>query len=363
MSEHFAVEEVELLEAFFGVGIFPEFSAVVKEDGGDEEVVVEVGVDGGDGVCGAHHLGDVFDDAAAAGVVVFFGGGGAAEAVAVVVDEELAKGFEARVGEVVEEGKEVLPIGVLFFAEGGVTGEESGLFVLVKFAKFPFLGVEAELVLGPGAGELDEGGGGEGMGGFPLRVVVPDFESEAAGGIGEGPFEEGLSVFGFALLDSGNLGKEFPVIGGFAGVGEEFRNRHGLTETNHVFHGLKPKEKKTLGGIFEVFRVGVSDDSVFFVVGEAVFHFGFGLSDDFVGVGNEEVLDGELPFGEVRSVVLGDGGKVVFFAGKVEPVGEGRRFEGGGERVVGGVDAASVGRGGGHCDVGKGDAFVLAEAD
>jgi hypothetical protein len=88
VAEHLAVELVGLGEAGLGVAVFPKLAAVVKEDAGDEEVLIELWVNGAEGAAGAGHLGDVLDQTATAGVVILAGGGGAAEALAEALDKE-----------------------------------------------------------------------------------------------------------------------------------------------------------------------------------------------------------------------------------------------------------------------------------
>lgn len=200
MAEHFAVEGVELVEAFFGVGVFPEFSGVVEEDGGDDDVAVEFWIDIADGVGGAHHLCDVFDEAAAAGVVVFAGGGGAAEAVAHGFEEMGAEFEEAWVGELGAGGGDVLEIGLLFAAEDGVAGHEVGDGgVVVEDTPGEVVGVDAVLVLGPLAVEFEDRFEGEVGGGFVEGVVGPDFEADVTGGVGEDEVAVGFAVLGGAV--------------------------------------------------------------------------------------------------------------------------------------------------------------------
>ena len=111
-------------EAVFRIGVFPEFAAVVEQHAGEQQVAVEFGINRAQRVGGAHHLGDVLDQAAAAGVVVAFGGGGAAEAVAQLGEEPLAERVQAGVGDGVAESLDFGEIAVLFFAGGGIAGEE-----------------------------------------------------------------------------------------------------------------------------------------------------------------------------------------------------------------------------------------------
>lgn len=161
MAHHFAREIVELVEAGFGVGVFPEFSAVVEENAGDEEVLVEVGVSDGNGFGGAHHLSDVFDEAATAGVVVFASGSGAAEAVTEFFEEEFGESGEAGVGKVGDAGFDFPVVGGLFGEGFGIAGEELVGFVFGEGFEGPGRAIEAPLVFGEDAGEAEGGSGVE----------------------------------------------------------------------------------------------------------------------------------------------------------------------------------------------------------
>jgi len=93
VTQHFAVKGVKLVEAGFGVGVFPEFSGVVEEDTDEDEVDVELGIDGADGLGGAHHLSDVLDEAATASVVVFSGGRSSAKTSAELGEVDVGERF------------------------------------------------------------------------------------------------------------------------------------------------------------------------------------------------------------------------------------------------------------------------------
>lgn len=227
VAEHFAVNADVLGEAAFGVVVFPKFAAVVEEDAGGDEVAVEFRIDSADGGGGAHHLGDVFDESAAAGVVVFLGGGGAAEAVFELGDEGITEAFEPRVADFGEHADDVGPVFVLAFAGGGVAGEEFGFFGFVEGAEGPTAAVDAVLVLGPFSFEAEGGAKGEGLGGFELAVVAPDFQGEGGGGVGEGEFEVGVAFFG-GFFDAGlELGVDGGGRGGVASLLFEIENGHG----------------------------------------------------------------------------------------------------------------------------------------
>jgi hypothetical protein len=50
VAEHFSVKIVGLGETSLGVAVLPHFAAVMEEDASDEEVAIEVGIDGAEGV-------------------------------------------------------------------------------------------------------------------------------------------------------------------------------------------------------------------------------------------------------------------------------------------------------------------------
>ena len=109
-----------------------------------------------------------------------------AEAVFELGDEGITEAFEPRVADFGEHADDVGPVFVLAFAGGGVAGEEFGFFGFVEGAEGPTAAVDAVLVLGPFSFEAEGGAKGEGLGGFELAVVAPDFQGEGGGGVGEG---------------------------------------------------------------------------------------------------------------------------------------------------------------------------------
>jgi hypothetical protein len=50
VAEHFSVEIVGLGEASLGVAVLPHFAAVMEENASDEEVAIEIGIDGAERV-------------------------------------------------------------------------------------------------------------------------------------------------------------------------------------------------------------------------------------------------------------------------------------------------------------------------
>ena len=238
VAEHFAVEVVGLGEAGLGVAVFPHFAAVVEEDAGDEEVAIEVGIDGAEGVGGAHHLGDVLDEAAAACVVIFAGGGSAFVAVGEAFEEELAEVVEAGVGEGGEFGEDVLPVGVLTGGGVGVAEEEGVFFVFGEEADFGGAGFDAVFAgVDPFGGEFDEGGAGEVFELVEAGVAVEEAPEEGVGGVDEAGFEVGAAGGGGAFgdgvdLDMHAVGLEHRVgDGAEVGQGEEFGGVHGRGES------------------------------------------------------------------------------------------------------------------------------------
>lgn len=235
VAEHFAVKIVGLGEAGLGVAVFPHFAAVVEEDAGDEEVAVEVGIDGAEGVAGAHHLGDVLDEAAAAGVVVFTGGGGAFVAVGEAVEEELAEVVETGVGEGGEFFQDGVPVGLL---AGGCFGvaEEEGLFLIFgEESDFGGAGFDAVFAgVDPFGVEFDEGGAGKVFELVEAGVVVEEAPEERVGGVDEAGFEVGAAGGGGAFgegieLDMHAVGLEHRVgDGAEVSQGEEVCGVHGV---------------------------------------------------------------------------------------------------------------------------------------
>jgi len=171
VAEHFTFEGVVLGERGGVVGVFPEFPAVMEKDADVEEVEVERGVSGGEGVGAAHHLGDVLDKAAAAGVVVFAGGGGAAEGGAVSGDEVLTQGMEAGVLDLFKESENSFVVAGLSGVEGRVTGEHLFEILGGGVGEGPIGAVDAVFVLGPASEEFEGVASVEGGEFFKLAVV------------------------------------------------------------------------------------------------------------------------------------------------------------------------------------------------
>ena len=110
MAEHFSMEEMELVKPTFRISVFPKFSAVVKENSGDHEVPVEVGIDRANRARAAHHLGHVFDEATPAGVMVFSCRSGAAEARFKLLHKVAVEGFQSWVSYLTEKIENVIPV-------------------------------------------------------------------------------------------------------------------------------------------------------------------------------------------------------------------------------------------------------------
>ncbi|SDT97611.1 hypothetical protein SAMN05444156_1196 [Verrucomicrobium sp. GAS474] len=233
VAHEFSDEGVGHEEALGLVVVFPEFAAVVEEDAEDDEVPVEVGVDGAEGLGAADHLGDVFDEAAAAGVVVVAGGGGAAEFFAVEGEEGLAEEAEAGVGEGVDGGGDVVEFAVEEGLAFGGAGEEGVDFLGGEGAELGAVEVEAVLVAVVVGFEGDEGAGavaeGFGVGG----AVGPEFDFFVAGAVADLEVEVGFAGFGFAGVEGGDLDGDFSVpaalavVGLVGEVGEEVAEGHG----------------------------------------------------------------------------------------------------------------------------------------
>jgi len=115
-----------------------------------------------------------------------------------------------------------LIIAFLLFASGWIASEEFCSFGFGEKAELPSLAINSVLILSPLAVKVKEGVFFDVRGSVPLRVIVPDFESEAAGGVGESPFEVGFSGFGLALFDGLDLRGERCFEGRLAGGGEKF---------------------------------------------------------------------------------------------------------------------------------------------
>lgn len=363
VAHHFSVEGLDLVEASLGIGVFPELAAVVEKDARDEEVAIEFRVDRVQGQCAAHHLGDVFYEAASARVVVFFRGGGPFKTIPKLSDEGITERLHAWIGEISESIHNGGPILFLLGACHGIAGEKVGLFIVIEKTEFPAFAIDPVLVLRPIAMEVEKGFFVDFSGRVPLRVIIPELQRDPSGGIGDGPFTVGFAALRLALADALELGAKTGFERGFAGALEEVANRHGLTKTNHVLHGLFPKEKKSARGISEVAVSGERDHALLQVVVELLLHLLFETLDDLIGVGDHEICFADLEFGEVLLVLLEDGGEAAFLARKVPPARFWSVQKGGRKRVVRGVDVPAIAGATADGHECEGDILMLTETD
>ena len=110
----------DLGESVLGIRVLPQLPAVVKQDTGEKQVAIELGVNRTQRICRAHHLGHVFDKAAAAGMVVSLGGGSAPKAVTHVAEKLSAQCVEPGVNDGLTKSRDIGKVVILFFPSDGV---------------------------------------------------------------------------------------------------------------------------------------------------------------------------------------------------------------------------------------------------
>lgn len=206
VAEQFAAVVMDLGESAFWVGVFPEFTDIMKESAREEEVAIKGGVNGTQGIGSAHHLGDVFDKSTAAGVVVAFGCGGAAEVFAMGLEEVVAECVQAWVGDGIGEFLDLCELCVLVGAKGRIAVEKTRERILIRTGENKIFGVEAEAIEGPIGGEEEHIGEFHVLSLLKAWVVFPDFDGKVARGIGETQFQVRFAIFGCAQVAGLQLG-------------------------------------------------------------------------------------------------------------------------------------------------------------
>ena len=119
--------------------------------------------------------------------MVFPGGGGAPEAIFKLLYESITKGFEAWIVYLGKESDNVSPVGILLLACRGISGEEFAFFFAGENSKLPSFSIDSVFVLSPLARELKKGFRSGFSRRVKLRMIIPDFQGDKAGGIGKIP--------------------------------------------------------------------------------------------------------------------------------------------------------------------------------
>src|SRR5437899_12798501 len=82
MAHELAAFIVAHVETIFGHLVFPQFSAIVKQNAGQQKIGVQLWIEWRDLPCDAHHLGGVLDQSATARMMIIAGSSGATKPIA-----------------------------------------------------------------------------------------------------------------------------------------------------------------------------------------------------------------------------------------------------------------------------------------
>ena len=143
------MERMNLAETVLGVGVFPEFPAIMEQDACNHQVSVQLRVDAADDGCRAHHLGHVLDQPAAPRMVVFPRRRRPAEAVAHRFEKMVAEFFQARIGDLAAKPQDLRVIGLLFPTQRRIPREEIRDRLIGEQSPAHLVAVDAPLVLRP----------------------------------------------------------------------------------------------------------------------------------------------------------------------------------------------------------------------
>src|SRR5438034_11458364 len=82
MAHELAAFIVVHVETILGHLVFPQFSAIVKQNAGQQKIGIQLWIERRDLLCDAHHLGGVLDQSATARMMIIAGSSGATKTLA-----------------------------------------------------------------------------------------------------------------------------------------------------------------------------------------------------------------------------------------------------------------------------------------
>ena len=178
----------------FGAG-FPELTAVVKQNAGQEEAVVQHRVRLRDGGAAPHHLRGVLKQAAPTGMVVSAGRGGPSESISVLFEERTSEACQPWIGNARYLLLDEAIILLLFVAKIFRTGQQRLHFFLPQQLQLPTLGFQPEgSRAGKRTSDFDKGAGRQ-IGALPESgVIAPDPKGHAVFGVDQLDDEVGFLV-------------------------------------------------------------------------------------------------------------------------------------------------------------------------
>ena len=151
--------------------------------------------------------------------MVFASGAGAPETIFKLLYEFITEGLEAWIVNLGKESDNVSPVGVLLLACRRISGEEFAFFFVGENSKFPSFSIDSVLVLGPLARELKKGFRSRFSRRMELRMIIPDFQGDEAGGISKIPLQIRFAALCFLLGALLDLGRERAFEKGLVGGG------------------------------------------------------------------------------------------------------------------------------------------------
>ena len=198
VAEHFPALVEGHGKAIRRQGVFPQFSRIVKEHSGDEQIGVERGVGRRDRQRRAHHLRHVLDQPTAPRMMIAPRRRRPAKARAVFGEEERGQALQPRIGDRSDGLLDESKVRRLLLPQLGRPGEQGIAFVLRQFTTQPALGIDPKgAVLRKLPRRLDEVPNRQCLADRESRRIAPRPQGDLALGIGQRHFPERLPVTRF----------------------------------------------------------------------------------------------------------------------------------------------------------------------